>query len=367
MKRIILFFILLVVVNNILYAQKTNRRPVISGYYAGGLTAIDSIAAEKLDYLIFSFGHLKDNRLWITNAKDSLLIQKMVNYKQTCPRLKVLLSLGGWGGCYTCSPVFATKAGRKEFAASVKELLKYFNADGIDLDWEYPAIEGYPGHPYSPADKINFTSLIKILRRKLGKRYEISFAAGGFSLAIDSCFEWKTIMRKADKVNLMSYDLTSGFSKVSGHHTPLFSTGQQEESANNAVIKLLQYGVPAQKIIIGAAAYARLFNTEDTVNNGLYRPASYRYGITYRHIYDSVNAAGGYVKYFDTTAMAPYAFHPDRKVFVTYDDSVSIKAKMNYIKQMKLGGIMYWQIMDDKFTDGLLDVMYKKRKEDGND
>ena len=169
----------------------------------------------------------------------------------------------------------------------------------------------------------------------------------------------------ADKVNLMSYDLTSGFSKVSGHHTPLFSAGQQKESTNNAVIKMLQYGGPAQKMIIGAATYARLFDTVDTLNTGLHRPASFRYGISYRHIYDSLNAAGGFIKYFDSSAMAPYAFHPARKIFVTYDDSISIKAKMDYVKKMKLGGIMYWQIMDDKFTDGLLDVMYRRRK--GND
>ena len=189
MRKVFLFLVLLTVLNNNLYTQNLNRRPVITGYYAGSLPAIDSVELEKLDYIIFSFGHLKGNRLWITNATDSLLIQKMVSNKQTYPRLKVILSLGGWGGCYTCSPVFATKEGRKEFAESVKELLMYFNADGIDLDWEYPAIEGYPGHPYSPADKINFTSLIKKLRKELGNGYEISFAAGGFSTAIDSCFE----------------------------------------------------------------------------------------------------------------------------------------------------------------------------------
>lgn len=366
MKRVVLIIAVLIAESINADAQKVNFYPVISGYYASSLTAIDSVAVEKLDYIIYSFGHLNGNRLRIANATDSLLIKKMVGYKQTNPRLKVILSLGGWGGCYTCSPVFATKSGRKEFAQSVKELLLYFNADGIDLDWEYPAIEGYPGHPYAADDKANFTALIKILRRKLGKGYEISFAAGGFSTAIDSCFEWKKIMRKADKVNLMSYDLTSGFSKVSGHHTPLFSSIQQKESTNNAVLKMLQHGVPAHKIIIGAATYSRLFNTEDTLNDGLYRPASFRYGIPYKHLNDSLDAANGFVKYFDSATMAPYAFNPVRKVFATYDDSVSIKAKMDYVKKMKLGGLMYWQIMDDKFNGGLLDVMYLRRKENAD-
>src|SRR5579885_3385613 len=98
--------------------------------------------------------------------------------------------MGGWGGCRDCSPVFSTDTGRMEFANSAKELLNYFNADGIDLDWEYPVIKGFPGHAYSTDDKKNFTQLIRTLRKKLGKKYEISFAAGGFDQYIDSSVEW---------------------------------------------------------------------------------------------------------------------------------------------------------------------------------
>jgi len=67
--------------------------------------------------------------------------------------------------------------GRKTFTSSVKELLDYFGADGIDLDWEYqllPVIRS----SFSPKDKDDFTNLVKRLRSKLGKEKEISFAAG---------------------------------------------------------------------------------------------------------------------------------------------------------------------------------------------
>ncbi|MGE5107526.1 MAG: glycoside hydrolase family 18 protein [Sphingobacteriales bacterium] len=229
-------------------SQKTADSPMnIIGYYAGSTTALDSFPLSKLNYLIFSFCHLKGNRLSVTNAKDTATIQKMVSLKQNIPGLKIILSLGGWGGCKDCSPVFSTKKGRKEFAASTRELMEYFQADGIDLDWEYPVIAGFPGHPYSIDDKQNFTSLIKLLRRKLGTTYKISFAAGGFGNFIDSAIEWKKVMRRADRVNLMSYDLVHGFSTVSGHHTPLYSTSQQVESADNGVNKLLSSGVPSKK------------------------------------------------------------------------------------------------------------------------
>ena len=172
------FFALLplILIFSICRAQK-NDISVIA-YYPGGSDNIDSFAIEKLTHIIFSFAHLKENKLNIRKAADSALIQKIVGLKTRNSHLKVMLSLGGWGGCETCSDVFSTKKGRKEFANSVKEINDYFGTDGLDLDWEYPAISGFPGHKFKPEDKKNFTALVKQLRKKLGKKNELSFAAG---------------------------------------------------------------------------------------------------------------------------------------------------------------------------------------------
>ncbi|MEI9912736.1 MAG: glycosyl hydrolase family 18 protein [Bacteroidota bacterium] len=171
--------------------NESDSKLAVIAYYSGNSTFIDSFPIEKLTHIIFSFGHLKGNRLSIANAGDTATIQKLVSLKSRNPTLKVILSIGGWGGCEFCSPVLATDTGRQEFANSTKELMHYFNADGIDLDWEYPAIEGYPGHAYTPGDKQNFTTLVKTLRDTLGNDYEISFAAGGFDSFLQNSIEWK--------------------------------------------------------------------------------------------------------------------------------------------------------------------------------
>ena len=344
------------------FSQQKNDIAVI-GYFAGRSTALDSFPVEKLTHLIFSFCHLKGDKLSVDRAADTVCIQKMVSFKQKYPSLKIILSLGGWGGCKDCSTVFATRKGRKTFARSTRAVMEYFQTDGIDLDWEYPVIAGFPGHAHSDADKKNFTALITKLRKELGIKYEISFAAGGFDHFIDSSIEWKKVMKKADKVNVMSYDLVHGFSKVSGHHTPLYSTQQQKESGDNAVKRLIQAGVPANKIILGAAFYGRMFEVSDTTNNGLYLPASFYHGISYARLFDSLSTTNGFVQYWDSVANAPYAFNTQRKIQVTFDDSLSIARKTQYVITKKLGGIMFWQLMDDKFTDGLLDVIDKTKKE----
>ena len=338
------------------FSQKGKGIAVI-GYFAGPAKALDSFPIQKLTHLIFSFCHLKDGKFSVDRAADSACIQKMVSFKQKYPALKIILSLGGWGGCKDCSPVFSTNKGRDVFATSVREVMEYFQTDGIDLDWEYPAIAGYPGHPYSPADRKNFTSLIKALRKKLGSKYELSFAAGGSYLFIDSSIEWKKVMKMTDKVNVMSYDLVHGFSKVSGHHTPLYSTREQKESGDNAIMRLIQAGVPANKIILGAAFYARMFEVSDTSNHGLYRPARFYHGISYSRLFDTLTTANGFVQYWDPVANAAYAFNAQRKIQVTYDDSLSIARKTEYVISKGLGGIMFWQLMEDKFNGGLLDVI----------
>ena len=339
-------------------AQQKKDLPVIA-YYNGPAERLDSFNIGQLTHLIFSFGHLNGNRLQIDHAGDSACIRKMVSFKQRYPKLKVILSLGGWSACPDCSHVFSTPKGRHDFALSVRALSEYFHTDGIDLDWEYPAIPGFPGHTYSPDDRKNFTYLLQDLRKTLGNKYEISFAAGGFDDFIEKSIDWKKAMAIADRVNVMTYDLVHGNSTVSGHHTPLYSTPQQKQSTDNAVRGLLAKGVPAGKIVIGAAFYGRLFSikADDVKNNGLYEPTKFDHGFSYSVLVDTVSAANGFTRYWDDVAKAPYAYNPNRKLLATYDDTVSMRYKTQYVLDHKLGGIMFWQLSDDRFDHGLLNAI----------
>lgn len=331
----------------------------VLAYYSGDPVQhnLDNYDIEKVTHLIFCFAHLNGNRFEIANARDSAAIQKMVGLKKLNPDLKVILSLGGWGGCETCSPVFGSAEARKEFARSFKEVNDYFGTDGIDLDWEYPVVYGYPGHAHSTKDKVAFTKLVKTLRKELGKNEEVSFAAGGFTAYIDSAIQWKKVMRVVDRVNLMSYDLVGGYTTRSGHHTPLYSTPEQKESTDNAVRMMLAEGVPANKIVIGAAFYARGYQVNDTLNNGLYRPGKFVTAYSFKDQKDTLTTTNGFVQLWDSVAGAPYSFNAERKLMVSYDDPRSIQLKTEYVIEHGLNGIMFWQLADDPFKNGLLDVI----------
>ena len=348
------------------YIKSTNGKDKqqlsVIAYYSGNSKSIDNYSVEKLTHIIYSFCHLRGNKLAVDNAGDSATIKKLVTLKRNNPGLKVLLSLGGWGGCEFCSPVFATDAGRKEFAQSVKEVNDYFKTDGIDLDWEYPAIEGHPGHAWQAADKPNFTALVKAIRNSLGEKHEISFAAGGFSKFLEQSIDWKEVMPLVNKVNLMSYDLINGYSTVTGHHTPLYSTASQKESTDAAVRYLLSIGVPANKIVIGAAFYARTWENVDNVNNGLYQSGKFKSFIPYDQFHKRLNEEEGFTFYQDTIAKAPYAYNAGEKTFATFDDLLSVQNKTQYTIDNGLNGIMFWELTLDKQSNGLLEAIDKIKK-----
>jgi chitinase len=339
------------------YTQK--KKFVVFGYYAGRASMVDSFPVEKLTHLCFSFTHLKGSEISLGNWRDSASLVSCVALKKRNPSLKIIVSMGGWTGCYSCSEIFSTDSSRKIFAASTKKLLNDFNADGIDLDWEYPTIKGAPGHPYSLNDKDNFTALIKTLRDTLGNKKELSFAAGGFTSYINESVDWKKITPLVDRINIMTYDLITGYDTITGHHTGLYSTGKQKESCDNAVKMLVAKGVPRNKLLIGAAFYARIWENVGSENDGLYGKGKFLRGVSFNGYARSFTSDTDFVYHWDKEASAPYLYNAKKKWFVTFDDSASIALKTKYAIKQKLNGFMFWQLADDTYSAGLLDVVDK--------
>jgi chitinase len=331
---------------------------LVIAYYSGNATEIDKYEIEKLTHIIYSFVLLRGNRLHVSAAAGTIL-KKLVSLKKRNRSLKVQIAFGGWGGCKTCPLVFSSDKGRNEFAGSVKEVLTKYELDGIDIDWEYPAVQGPVGHPFSPADKEIFTKMIQALRSTLGNEKEISFAAGGFSEFLEKSIEWKKVASLADRIHLMSYDLVNRNSVVTGHHTPIYSTAIQKESADNAIRFFDSLGIPRKKIVIGAACYARVYAKVPPANNGLYQPCSFERFFSFKNYPQLFSAGSGFNNYWDDEAKAPWSYHAGKKLFATYDNKRSVQLKTQYAIDKKLAGIMFWELRQDLVRNGLLHTIYE--------
>lgn len=314
---------------------------------------IENRNLDKIDTLIFAFAELKDAHVVLDPAATQRLRQ-IVALKARDPRLRVDISVGGWGaGGF--SEAASTAAGRHTFAETAAQLLARTGTDGLDVDWEYPG-HGESGIKSSPADRTDFTLLLKDIRAALDRAgpahghagaqhytLSVAIADGPFVSGIDI----PAVSRYVDWFNLMTYDFVNSMTPTTGNHTGLFASKwapADARSTNRAVHEFLAAGVARDKIIIGVAFYGRAFSDVRPEHRGLYQPYGHFQGmLSWPELTHSYINKHGYKRYWDARAKAPYLWNADTRTFVTYDDPRSIAAKDAYVRAHHLGGVMYWE------------------------
>ncbi|SMO46481.1 glycoside hydrolase family 18 protein [Fodinibius sediminis] len=336
-------------------AQQKSTSPFRIIAYADGGVDSWKMDAGKLTHINYSFAHVNDKgeihfRDEIKAARRLARLQKL---KAKNPALKLLVSVGGWGAD-GFSDAALTAESRDIFSSSAVKLIKTYGLDGIDIDWEFPGQPG-PGIKYRPEDKGNFTLMLKSLRTHLDSLSDERGLTGDdrFLLTIasndDQSFFDHTQMDQLhpylDFINVMTYDMFTVGSETTGHHTGLYqsSPGAPARTAAAAVRRHLDAGIPARKIVLGAAFYGRSWSGVNPENKGLYQPFEEFYEfIPYARLKSDFINEYGFKRYWDDGAKAPYLWNIKKKIMVAYEDPESLKHKAAYIRDKGLGGVMYW-------------------------
>ena len=312
--------------------------------------------AANLDQLNFSFALIKNGQ---ASGSHWSSIGKFKAYIQKHPHILPVLSVGGWGAD-GFSQAAATADGRERFAASAVKLMQEHGFLGLDIDWEYPGSTA-AGIKASADDTRNFTLLLQALRQALdgleqedGVHRLLAIAISGSPSQIRT-LECQQIAKLVDQVNVMTYDLQTA--NIASHHTPLYATGADYPlSVQGAVSACIDAGLPAGKLMVGAAFYGRVF-TMPSSDIKPFTAAKDSGSKTLR--YSQIKADSGWTRYFDDNAKAPYAIKG--KQFVTYDDPASIRAKGAYAMQNGLMGMMCWEYGGDNSGE-LLTAMRESTK-----
>lgn len=314
------------------------------GYVStGDLSEVTAEDSKSLDVINIAFGHINQGLAEWNHPECKAVLSRI---KSRNPDIKLILSLGGWGAA-GFSEAAMTSENRIRFAASAVELIREYDLDGIDIDWEYPCyrVAGIDG---SELDRVNFTLLLEVFRialdRAAEKDYLLTIAAGGGEY-FTACTDMKNAQQYLDYVQLMTYDLKGGFQNFTGHHTSLYSNKRDlfPASTDRGVECFIQAGVPKEKLVIGAAFYSRLWKGVPDIEHGLHQMAATTggYGPAYHSLLADFIDRNGYVRYWDEEAKAPYLFNGD--TFISYDDRESLKRKAEYVKEKGLHGLMYWE------------------------
>lgn len=287
--------------------------------------------------------------------------------KQAHPDLVILPSIGGW----TLSDPFFfmdDAAKRKTFIDSVREFLitwKFW--DGVDVDFEFPGGGGAnPNLGNKNTDGEIYITILRELREMLdelgrenGRYYQLTSAISVGSDKI-KVIDYGRAQQYLDNIYLMSYDFYGAWSNTElNHQTALHAssvnTEENEYYTSRGVDLLIAQGVPANKLVVGAAAYGRgwtgvkgikdgnpFTGTASGPIKGTWEPGV----LDYRDIVKN-HTGGDWQDGYDEQAEAPYKFKPSTGELITYDDARSVKAKAQYVMEKGLAGIFHWEMDGD--------------------
>lgn len=370
----IIFAFLIILTSFTTFAQ--NKKEII-GYYPSwkyyernNLLKPSNIKYDRLTTINYSFfapdanGYIKGTDAWA----DTILLKGEHDWNKGgyLPNtslvdlahqnsVKVFISLGGWTLSTNFSGIAADPVKRTRFANECVKLIKNYNIDGIDVDWEYP---GFAAHGGTPADKPNYTLFLKAIRDALDKhtlgtkKYYYLTAALSANPAHIANLELDKIVNLLDMFNIMTYDLAGTWDPISGHNSPLYASAQGAAAFSwDAAFKLYRdtYKIPASKINLGIAFYGYSYKDCKSVfathtGGDLLNFPNDNAAPTYVEICEKKSL---YNRYWDEKAKVPYLVGKTMNSFVSYDDEESIGLKAQYVLDNNARGVIIWEITGD--------------------
>lgn len=278
---------------------------VVVGYLQDGTDvtlSADQIDYAKITHLNIAFANPTDADGDLSTPTDikQLVAQAHKN------KVKVLISIGGGFASENQSRRqryfdLISDPKRSGFVRKLADYLKSNDLDGLDVDLEGPAI----GNDYGAF----ITALSKSLKpRGMLLTAAVSGDNGGDRITADAlkCF---------DLVNVMAYDATGPWRpERPGQHSSM-------DYAKQTVTYWIGRGVPKAKIVLGVPFYGWGFG--DAFNQGGYRYADIVGKYPGSEMLDQVGNT------------------------IWYNGIPTIRAKVKYVEDQGLGGIMIWSLNQD--------------------
>lgn len=290
---------------------------------------------------------------------------QLLQLKERFPHLKTLLSVGGYTWSESFSALAMTAEGRARFASSCADLMETYGFDGLDVDWEYPGGGGLA--PGQPADRENFTLLLREVRAELDRRgdYLLTIAASASQSGLEH-LEVEAISAELDWINIMAYDYHGSWETVTGLNAPLGAAAGDPNPLFNVTASVdawIEAGAPPGKLNLGVPMYGRSWAGVAATNDGLFAsatgagPDSWEDGVV-----DWKDLAANYLpsmtRHWSDQAQTPWLYDPASGVMITYDDAESLRAKVALAQSRGLGGVMAWDLTSDDVAATLLTAVH---------
>lgn len=352
-------------------------------------------AAAKLTHINYAFGPVTADGLCVSadpnadwgaqfsaaNSVDGVAdvpgqplsgnLNQIAELKKKNPKLRVLISLGGWTGSAYFSDAALTDASRQKLVSSCVDLWIKGNLpglpagaaagilDGIDLDWEWPGSDGNAGNIIRPEDKQNFTLLtaefrrqLDALSRKTRKHYDLTAFLPAAPAKIAAGFEGDKIFKYLDFATVQGYDFHGTWEPKTNQQSsilvPRGAPDNPDFSVDGAINAWIKAGAPKRELVLGVPYYSQGWTGVTGGGNGLFAPAAgpapgkFAAGT---EDYKVLKNLPGFKVHRDLRAGHAWLF--DGTTFWTYDDPAQMLQKSLYIRAKGLGGAMMWSLDGD--------------------
>ncbi|KAK5658632.1 hypothetical protein OQA88_2025 [Cercophora sp. LCS_1] len=277
------------------------------GYYEGwnlarscGTMAPKDIPLGWYAHLNFAFALIHPTTFHVApmDSETPKQYDAVTSLKERQPGLEVWIAIGGWAmndeGLYRTafSDMASSNANKDIFFESLIKFMEEHNFDGVDIDWEYPVASDRGG---IPADFDSYATFLRRLRERLnrtGKRYGISIAIPASYWYLRG-FNLQELEPWIDWFNIMTYDI---------------------------------HGTWDSHVRAGACTGTPCVLSAAEINE----------------ILDN----GGVQNFYPNEAVQVVTWDTDQ--WVSWDDAVTLKMKMDFANRRCLGGTMVWAIdLDD--------------------
>ncbi|XP_055626833.1 chitinase-3-like protein 1 [Toxorhynchites rutilus septentrionalis] len=297
--------------------------------------------------------------------------------KSVNPSLKTMAAVGGWNeGSRKFSLVAASSTGRRRFIEDSISFCKKHNFDGVDLDWEYPGQRD--GN--EAIDKENHAVWLQEIRSAFDREgLLLSAAVASVEFSAAKSYDIPRVSASLHFINVMTYDMYGAWDNHCGLNAPMYewSTGtnvtEKQLNVNASIHYWLSQGAPKEKLVMGIPLYGRSFTLANAGNNFIGAPAS---GPGIAGPYSRELGVMGYNELCEAMLTQQWQIHFDDEQFgfyatkgnqwVGYDNPTTVAAKVRYLMELDLGGVMVWSLETDDFrgvcnegTNVLMNTIYE--------
>lgn len=305
-----------------------NKNPIYVWYYPSWNKYYwyDYSKIKVSDYDIINIAFIFPNSDWTLEIpKDTILPE--LNKKIKNEKRKVIVSIWGWNNSENFKLITNNENTKNKFIKEIEKFIWENNYDWVDIDWEWIKTQE-EGEKY-----INFLADLK-------NELKWKIVTTAISINYDY-FDIKKLSNIVDYIYIMSYDIEWWRSGYAWYNAPLYENSRMPYDLSiNYFIKekFLKKDIEKSKFIFWLPLYWRKFNVINP--------------------YDKTQTVSEYIRYWDLPNNCKNVWDDESKVpylkcdsyYISYDNMISLKEKINYVKNNWFWGVFIRWIWEDNWS-----------------